>query len=181
MRTPTLALLALALLAGPAAAATIDDVPLRGLSTTHYIEVPEDLGPAAIDVSGYPAEYQATYRDIFLRVYSLRRGGPAREINSPLLELDPRGEAALRREQPELFAAPGLIAVGRHAWRDEVMKIKSTPCCSACPRLSMDEAKALWRFLAYDSIRRKTGANAQAWAAHRRTLLEEFAKRRPNT
>jgi hypothetical protein len=38
----------------------------------------------------------------------------------------------------------------------------------------MDEARQLWRFLAYDSIRRKTGVRAQAWAAYRRGLVERF-------
>lgn len=140
-------------------------------------ELPEDLGPAAIDVSSYPAEYQETYRKIFLPVYGFLRGGPARALNSPLLELDPQGEAALRREHPELFAGAGLVAVAPDAWRREVMRVKNRPpCCGACPVLSMEDAKALWRFLAYDSVRRKTGPAAAAWAARRRELVDRFEK-----
>jgi hypothetical protein len=174
--------LGMLLLSGAAAAAGLESVPLRGLNTTHYIEVPEDLGPATIDVSDYPQEYQDTYRAIFLRVYAILRGGPARAINSPRLELDPQGEQALRRQSPELFASEDIVDVGEHSWRDEVMRVKSRPpCCGACPQLTMDQARRLWRFLVYDSLRRKTGDQAQAWAAHRRKLLEQFAARRPNT
>lgn len=138
-------------------------------------ELPEDLGPAEIDVSSYPPEHQKTYRELFLHVYGFLRGGPARALNSPVLEIDPAGEAALRREHPELFAEPGLIEAGPDLWRKEVMRVKNRPpCCGACPVLDMEEAKALWRFLAYDSLRRKTGANAEAWASRRRALIERF-------
>lgn len=113
-------------------------------------EFPEDLGPASLDVSSYPAEYRKTYDEIFLPVYGFLRGGPARALNSPLIT---SGE-----------------------WRKEVMRVKNRPpCCGACPVLSMADARALWRFLAYDSQRRKTGPNAAAWAEHRRRLTERFA------
>lgn len=138
-------------------------------------DFPEDLGPAVIDVSGYPARYQETYRKIFLTVYGFLPGGAARALNAPLIELDPQGEAALRREHPELFADPRLATVGPDVWRREVMRVKNRPpCCGACPVLSMADAKALWKFLAYDSVRRKTGASAAAWAARRRGLIERF-------
>lgn len=140
-------------------------------------EVPADLGSAVIDVSGYPAEYQETYHKIFLTAYGYVRGGAARAANSPLIELDPQGEAVLRRDHPELFADPRLAEVGAGVWRREVMRVKNRPpCCGACPILSMAEARELWRFLVYDSVRRKTGPNAAAWAAHRRDLIERFKK-----
>jgi hypothetical protein len=113
-------------------------------------ELPEDIGPAVIDVSSYPAEYQKTYKEIFLPVYGFLRGGPARALNSPLIAPDD--------------------------WRREVMRVKNRPpCCGACPILSMEQARALWRFLVYDSARRKTGINAASWAEHRRGLIERFA------
>lgn len=140
-------------------------------------ELPEDLGPAAIDVSDYPADQQETYRKIFLPVYGFLRGGPARALNSPLIELDPQAEAVLRRDHPELFADPRLAEVGSGVWRKEVMRVKNRPpCCGACPVLSMEDAKKLWSFLAYDSLRRKTGLQAPEWAAHRRALIEKFDK-----
>jgi len=138
-------------------------------------EQPEDLGPAVIDVTGYPPEHQETYRKIFLPVYKFLRGGPARALNSPLIELDPQGEQVLRREHPELFADPRLAQVSADGWRREVTRVKNRPpCCGACPILSREDALKLWKFLAYDSLRRKTGANAASWAEQRRRLLERF-------
>lgn len=113
-------------------------------------ERPEDLGPAVIDVSGYPPEHQRVYREVFLPVYALLEGGPARAINSPLLDQDD--------------------------WRREVLRVKTRPpCCGACPVLSRADAQALWRFFVYDSLRRKTGPAAAAWAAERRDLIRRFA------
>jgi hypothetical protein len=149
---------------------------------THVAEAPEDLGAAAIDVSDYPPEHRKTYRDIFLPVYGFLKGGPARAINSPLIEIDPQGESALRREYPELFADPRLAQPAADAWRKEVMRVKNRPpCCGACPVLSMKDARALWAFLAYDSLRRKTGPQAAAWAAYRRDLLTRFESERRST
>lgn len=114
-----------------------------------FPELPEDLGPAAIDVSSYPDEHRKTYAEIFLPVYGFLRGGPARALNSPMIASD--------------------------MWRREVMRVKNRPpCCGACPLISMADARALWGFLAYDSLRRKTGANAAPWAEHRRSLIERF-------
>lgn len=112
-------------------------------------ERPEDLGPAAIDVSGYPPEHRRVYRDVFLPVYALLEGGPARAINSPLIEADD--------------------------WRREVLRVKTRPpCCGACPVLSRADAQGLWSFFVYDSLRRKTGPAAAAWAAERRDLIRRF-------
>lgn len=139
-------------------------------------ELPEDLGPGVIDVSGYPPEHQSTYREVFLRVYGLLRGGPARVINAPTLEIDPAGERALRRSAPELFAEPGILAPSPDGWRKEVLSLRSNPpCCGACPVLSRPDAWRLRDFLAYDSLRRKTGAAAASWSEHRRGLLRRFA------
>jgi hypothetical protein len=137
---------------------------------------PEDLGPATIDVSAYAPEQKRVYRDVFLRVYGFLEGGPARAINSPLLEIDPAGEAAERRAHPEEYADASLIAPSRDGWRREVLRIKTRPpCCGACPVLSREEARQLWTFLVYDSVRRKTGPAAAAWFASRRELKRRFA------
>ena len=166
------ALLAL-LLAASAAAAPVKKGPPQQ---------PEDLGPARIDVSAYPAEYRKTYDEILLPLAPFLAGGAARLLNSPLIELDAAAEADLRRRHPELFADPRVAVVGPDVWRREALRIKNRPpCCGACPILSLEQARALWRFLAYDSVVRKTGANAAAWAAHRRELIEKFdaLNRRP--
>ncbi len=139
------------------------------------VELPEDLGAETIDVSSYPAEYRKIYDEIFLHIYPFMRGGTARAINSPLIELDPAGEEALRREHPELFADPRVASVSPDGWRLEVTRVKNRPpCCGACPVLSRRDAVELRRFLVYDSLRRKTGANAAAWVAARRELIQRF-------
>jgi hypothetical protein len=153
------------LLAAAAAAAAPVKVPPR----------PADLGPKTIDVSSYPAELQRTYRETLLPLAPFLPGGSARLLNSPLIEIDPAGEAALRKAHPELFADPRLAVVGPDVWRREALRLKNRPpCCGACPILSMAQARALWKFFAYDSLRRKTGDAAPAWAARRRELIAEF-------
>lgn len=139
-------------------------------------KLPEDLGPSTIEVSGYPPEQRRVYKEVFLRVYGFLEGGPARAISSPLLEIDPAGEAAERRAHPEAYADASLIAPSRDAWRKEVLRIKTRPpCCGACPVLSREEARQLWTFLVYDSVHRKTGPAAAAWFASRRELIRRFA------
>lgn len=142
-------------------------------------EFAEDIGPSVIDVSSYPKEHQETYHDIFLPAYALIRGGPARAINSPLIEIDAAGEKALRRAQPELFADARLARVTPDGWRGEVFRVKNRPpCCGACPILTQQAARALWRFFVYDSLRRKTGPAAADWLAHRRRLIRLFEEAR---
>ncbi|MBI2385480.1 MAG: hypothetical protein HYV14_05630 [Elusimicrobia bacterium] len=139
-------------------------------------KLPEDLGPATIDVSSYPPEQRRVYKEVFLRVYGFLDGGPARAINSPLLEIDPAGEAAERRAHPGEYSDASLVAPSRDGWRREVLRVKlRPPCCGACPVLSGEEARQLWNFLVYDSVRRKTGPAAAAWFSSRRELIRRFA------
>ncbi|MFI5345740.1 MAG: RrF2 family transcriptional regulator [Elusimicrobiota bacterium] len=140
-------------------------------------EFPEDLGPAMIDVSGYPPEQQRVYRELFLPIYKEQRGGAARAINSPLVEIDAAGERVERRAHPDIAADPMLVVYTRGGWRAEVLRMKNRPpCCGACPILTRSDAEALRRFFAYDSIRRKTGTAAETWAARRRELIRRFAE-----
>lgn len=140
-------------------------------------ELPEDLGPETIDVSAYPSEQRRVYQDIFLPVFAFIRGGPARALNSPLIEIDVAGEDAERRAHPAIAANPALASYTRGGWRSEVLRVKNRPrCCGACPVLTRADAEALRHFLVYDSLRRKTGAAAESWAAQRRELLRRFAE-----
>jgi hypothetical protein len=138
-------------------------------------ELPEDLGSAAIDVSSYPPEMQRVYQKLFLPIYAEQRGGAARALNSPLVEIDPAGEEAERRAHPAIAADPRLVTFTRGGWRAEVLRMKNRPpCCGACPVLTRADAEALRNFFVYDSLRRKTGAAAEAWAAQRRELIRRF-------
>lgn len=135
---------------------------------------PADLGPETIDVSSYPEEYQQTYRDIFLPVYKFH-GGVARAINSPLVELDEHLEAQERREHPDLFSDTQVAQVSRDGWKKSISEIYRKPaCCGACPVLSLEKARKLWRFVVYDSIQRKTGRKAATWALLRKDLVRRF-------
>lgn len=136
--------------------------------------LPEDFGPEEIDVSHYPVEHQRTYRDVFLPVFGFL-GGPARAINSPIIELDPAAARAQRLRHPELFSQPDLVQVSADGWKREVERIRRRPpCCGACPVLSLQDARALWKFLIYDSQARKTGINAKPFLELRRRLVREF-------
>lgn len=138
--------------------------------------LPEDIGIAEIDVTSYPPELQRTYREIFLPVFGFL-GGAARAINSSIIELDPRLEQVERSAHPGLFSNPQIAQVSRNGWKKRVDEIRlRPPCCGACPVLSMKDARALWRFLVYDSILRKTGPNADAWIRYRKELLARFQK-----
>ncbi len=145
----------------------------------HKISFPEDLGSSEIDVSRYPPEYQKTYREIFLPVFTIL-GGPARQVNSPLIEMDPATEGVERVHHPALFSDPRLAQVSRDGWRKFVTQIRTRPpCCGACPVIDLEQSKALWRFLVYDSLARKTGHHAEAWIRQRKDLLQRFRKEYP--
>ncbi|OGS04314.1 MAG: hypothetical protein A3G41_06740 [Elusimicrobia bacterium RIFCSPLOWO2_12_FULL_59_9] len=148
-------------------------------STTTSVLYPADLGPVEIDVSGYPPEHQNTYREVFLKVFGFLRT-TSRVINSPVVEFDPRLEEAERRLRPEAFSDPRILLATRDGWKKKVEEIRRRPpCCGACPVLSLQEAKALWKFLVYDSLARKTGPRSEAWSRHRMRLIELFRGRYP--
>jgi len=141
--------------------------------------LPEDLGPASIDVSGYPADQQKAYRDVFLPLFG-QLGETARAVNSPVIELDPALLAVERSKNPALFDDPMVARVSSDGWKRRVHGILNKPrCCGSCPVLSAKQAKVLWRFLVYDSIARKTGGRAGAWIEHRRRLLDDFKRLYP--
>ena len=138
--------------------------------------VPEDLGAATIDASSYPAEFQETYRKIFVPAFK-QWGTAARAINSPIVELDETTERSERLAHPGLFADSRIAEPTRNGWKKYVEGLYRKPaCCGACPTLTLEQARALRRFLVYDSLVRKTGPRADAWIAHRKDLITRFEK-----
>ncbi len=164
------------LLSGPAPAAP-GASPLPGGRTgipavRRLILVPADLGATGVDVSGYPAEHQRTYRELVQTKCAICHT-PARALFAPYLELPEADCGAFVRAHPQ--ADPEVLAVGPHVWRAYIKKMwRRPPCCNLCPTFTRDEAERIWRFLVYDSIRRKTGDQAPAWAACRRGLITRF-------
>lgn len=136
--------------------------------------LPEDLGPKEIDVSAYPEAYRTTYERIFVPAFK-KWGTAARVINSPLVELDEKAERSERLAHPKLFADPQVAQPTRDGWKKYVEALYRRPaCCGACPTLTLEQARALRSFLVYDSLARKTGAHADAWMKHRRSLIGRF-------
>jgi hypothetical protein len=145
-----------------------------------------DFGPASLDVSSYPPEMQATYKNVLL-VRCARCHQPSRPLNSQFVEPSGTREeqqaklADWKTKQPEIFKdrlvwqIEGRSASGPGVWERYVKKMMAKPGCN----ISREEGKKIWQFLTYDSERRKTGANAEKWAAHRRKLLADFKAAHP--
>src|ERR1041385_737647 len=146
-----------------------------------------DFGPASIDVSSYPQDIQDTYKNIFL-VKCQRCHQASRPLNSQFVEPSAPKEqhaaiiAKWKAEHPEMFKEKlvwqieGKTASGPGIWERYVKKMMSKPGCNISP----DEGKKVWKFLTYDSEKRKTGANAAKWAEHRKKLLADFKAKYPD-
>jgi mono/diheme cytochrome c family protein len=145
-----------------------------------------DLGPASIDVSSYPQELQDTYKNIFL-VKCQRCHTASRPLNSQFVEPSgPKDQHQAKIDQwkksnPEMFQdklvwqIEGWTPSHPGAWDRYVHKMMAKPGCNIAPA----DGKKIWQFLTYDSEKRKTGANAAAWAEHRRKLLADFKAKNP--
>ncbi len=146
-----------------------------------------DLGPAEVDVTSYPADIQKTYKELFL-VKCQRCHQASRPLNSQFVEPSGPKEghqakiAEWKASHPEMFQdklvwqIEGKSAAGPGVWERYVKKMMAKPGCNIGP----DEGKKIWQFLTYDSEKRKTGANAAAWAEHRRKLLADFKAKHPD-
>lgn len=60
-------------------------------------------------------------------------------------------------------------------WNRYVKRMMNKPGCG----IAKADGKAIYEFLSYDSIKRKTGVNAAAWAAHRKGLVEQLKAKNP--
>ena len=141
-----------------------------------------DLGPDQVDISGYPAPYQDTYKRVF-RWKCQRCHTLARALNSEYVEPVAADDAAKdaiiadwRAKHPELFKDPLIWQPAAHIWETYVKRMMAKPGCT----IDVDEARAIWEFLSYDSVRRKTGSQAAEWARHRRQLLAKFKAAYPD-
>lgn len=141
------------------------------------IRVPADLGATSVDVSGYPAEHQRTYREQFVTKCNLCHS-TARSLAAPLLEIDEAERAALEAGHPGALADPEVLRAGSDVWKKYLHRMwKRPPCCDACPVFTKSEITAIWKFLVYDSKRRKTGPALAGWIAYRRGLIAEYQRR----
>lgn len=148
---------------------------------------PNDFGPETLPDSvlkTYPANVQAGYK----KLISTKGGcaqchSAARPLNSRFVEPeggidDKKQEAALaamKKAQPELFADSTLWQVEVKIWSRYVKRMMNKPGCG----IQKADGKAIYEFLSYDSVKRKTGANAASWAAHRKGLIEQLKTKNP--
>jgi hypothetical protein len=141
---------------------------------------PNDDGPTTIDVSSYPPDIQATYKNLFLQKCA-RCHQSSRPLNSQFLEPYGKKEdkdkklADWKTKYPEIFKDPLVWQPETTIWQRYVKRMMAKPGCN----ISQPEGKKIWEFLTYDSEQRKTGANAAKWAEQRRKLLADFKVKHP--
>lgn len=141
---------------------------------------PNDFGPDNIDsiVKGYPKQHQQGY--VALKARCAQCHSAARPLNSRFVEPDvakDKKEAAvaeMKKSQPDLFKDPAAWQVEANIWERYVKRMMAKPGC----KIDKAEGKKIWEFLVYDG-KRKTGANAKSWKAHREKLVNELKTKKP--
>lgn len=138
---------------------------------------PNDLGPAKIDeqIADYPADKKEGYRLLLTKCAQCHTA--ARPLHSRFVELEGKDAAVakLKASEPGLFADPSIRQIEGAIWNRYVKRMMAKPGCAISP----EEGKKIWQFLVYDGPRRKLGANAAAWEAHRKKLIGEFKAKHP--
>ena len=135
---------------------------------------PNDMGPAEIDVSGYPKEHRQAYRVFTFKCAACHT--IARPINSQFLELTAAEIAKAKKDDPELFKDPKLTMPEEMVWNRYVKRMMSK---AGCP-VKKEDGKPIWEFLVYDSKIRKTGENGKEFRKARAQLLHEFKEHHPD-
>lgn len=148
---------------------------------------PNDYGPETLPddvIKAYPANVQAGYKQLIDKKAGCAQcHSSARPLNSRFVEPeggtdDAKQEAALakmKKDQPDLFKDASIAQVEVKVWSRYVKRMMNKPGCN----LDKASAKKIYEFLSYDSVKRKTGANAATWAAHRKSLIEKLKTEKP--
>lgn len=139
---------------------------------------PNDLGPDKLsneELAVYSAPEKEGYKALVARCSQCHSA--ARPLNSRFVE--PEGKdaavAALSKSNPELFKDASIRQIEGAVWNRYVKRMMAKPGC----KIDSAEGKKIWQFLVADSSKRKLGANAKKWEAHRKKLLEEFKAKHP--
>ncbi len=148
---------------------------------------PNDFGPDTLPadvLKAYPANVQAGYKKLISNKAGCAQcHSAARPLNSRFVEPEggmdaAKGDAALavlKKEQPALFADGSAWQVETQVWSRYVKRMMNKPGCN----LQKADGKEIYTFLQYDSLKRKTGANAEKWGAHRKALVEQLKAKNP--
>ena len=134
---------------------------------------PNDFGPGGLDVSKYEPALQEGYK--LVQEKCSRCHSASRVLNSQFLELSKEETAALKAKSPELFREKFVWQIEPGIWQRYVRRMMAKPGCS----ISGEEGKKIWRFVAEDSKKRKTGASAKSWGVQRKKLLADFKASHP--
>ena len=145
---------------------------------------PNDFGPETLPdevVKSYPAKIQEGYRALVKGCAQCHTA--SRPLNSRFLE--PEGgkdeakqQAMLgewKKSNPEMFKDETVWQPEVRVWARYVKRMMSKPGCD----IKAAEGAKIYEFLAYDGVRRKAGANAAKWAAHRKGLVDQFKAKYP--
>jgi hypothetical protein len=135
---------------------------------------PNDLGPASLpaDYVASLGEHKKGYELLLKRCAQCHSA--SRPLNSRFVEVSEAELARLKKEQPALLADASVRQVETGVWNRYVKRMMSKPGCE----IEKAEGKLIWQFLAADS-KRKLGANAAEWEAHRKKLLARFKAEHP--
>jgi mono/diheme cytochrome c family protein len=179
-------------MSGPAFAKTAAELEKEKALQNPY---PNDYGPAALEESvlkSYPADKQAGYKLLLQRCAQCHQ--PSRPLNSRFVEPDAGAitpanraakeravEAKMKSEHPGWFNKPGVWQIEPEIWSRYVKRMLNKPGCgkAAGGQMTTEEAKKIYEFLVYDGQRRKLGANAEKWQAHREKLIEKLKNENP--
>ncbi len=134
---------------------------------------PNDFGPATVDVSSYSPEAKEGYKLMLDKCAKCHT--PSRPLNSQFVDLKADEIAKAKASNPEMFKDKLIWQVEDGIWQRYVKRMMAKPGCN----ISSDQGKKIWKFIVEDSKKRKTGAAAAAWAAHRRKLLADFKAKYP--
>jgi len=156
---------------------------------------PNDFGPDKLDeatLKSYPADKQEGYKLMLLRCAQCHT--PSRPLNSRFVEPDAGDVTPADRdakegvvltkwktEHPQLFKDNSVWQIEVSLWNRYVKRMLSKPGCGvdAGGKMTTAEAGKIYKFLVYDSARRKIGANAEKWKAHREKLINELKTKNP--
>ena len=135
---------------------------------------PNDLGPDKIDVSKYSPELQEGYK--LLQDKCAKCHTPSRPLNSQFVDVKAEEMAALKASNPEIFKDKLVWQVETGIWQRYIKRMMAKPGCN----IADAEGKKIFKFVVEDSKRRKTGAQAASWSAHRKKLLADFKAKYPD-
>lgn len=149
---------------------------------------PNDLGPDKLDdatLKSYPADIQEGYKLLLgsgAKKNCQSCHSSARPLNSRFLELPGKDQAEreaaiakLKASNPEVFKDKAVWQAEWNAWNRYVKRMMAKPGCN----IDVAAGKKIWEFLVYDGSKRKVGANAEKWRAHRKKLVADFKAKYP--